>query len=97
MNVNQAFSHMEKRIGLKMDIGAGFACDAQNNKIDSLNLYRLGFWTNIGYTGALFNNKSYASVIFLARFFNYTEKYRTIFELFSMLDSSNTSKIKVFD
>jgi hypothetical protein len=73
LNVNQAFSHMEKRIGLKMDIGAGFACDAQNNKIDSLNLYRLGFWTNIGYTGALFNNKSYASVIFLARFFNYTD------------------------
>jgi hypothetical protein len=73
LNVNQAFSHMEKRIGLKMDFGAGIAGNAQNNKLDSLSIYRLGFWTNIGWTCSMFENKSYLSFIFLARFLNYAD------------------------
>lgn len=73
LNVNEAFSHMEKRIGLKMDVGTGFAGDAENNKLDSLTLYRFGLWTNIGYTGSMFDHKSYVSLIFLARFFNYND------------------------
>lgn len=70
LNVNEAFSHMEKRVGLKMDIGGGIAGNAENNKIDSLSVYRFGFWTNIGWTKALFENKTYISFIFLVRYFN---------------------------
>jgi hypothetical protein len=73
LNVNRAFSHLEKRIGLKMDIGAGVAIDAQNNLIDSMNLYRLGIWTDIGYTKALFDHKSYLSLVCLARFLDFTD------------------------
>lgn len=102
LNVNKAFSHLEKRIGLKMDIGAGIAGDALYNKIDSLNLYRLGLWTNIGWTSSLFENKSYVSFIFMARFLNYTdllymteESGETYFNNLGVLDMGVQLKLDV--
>ena len=102
LNLSKAFSHLEKRIGFKMDIGAGLSGDAQDNKIDSLDLYRLGIWSNLGWTSALFDHKTYVSVIFLARFFNYTdlvysteEDGSTIFENLGVLDLGAQFKLDV--
>ncbi len=102
LNVNKAFSHLEKRIGFKMDIGAGISGNAQDNKIDSLDLYRLGIWSNIGWTGALFDHKTYMSIIFLTRFLNYSdliystqENGNTTFENLGVLDLGGQIKLDV--
>jgi hypothetical protein len=92
INVNETFSHMEKRVGLKIDIGGGLAGDAQNNKIDSLGMYRMGLWTNIGYTRSFSNNNCYISLIFLLRYWYYddliyfTDGTRATFGTLSVLD-----------
>ncbi|MFC2104352.1 hypothetical protein ACFLS4_03255 [Bacteroidota bacterium] len=46
--LDKKFNTMNERLGLKWDIGGGFAINSQNNKTDSTNLYRIGFWSNFG-------------------------------------------------
>jgi hypothetical protein len=68
IDVNAAFSDLEKRIGFKWDIAGGIACDVYNNKIDSTNEVRTGFWTNFGWTLPASKNGNYIDILGLARF-----------------------------
>ena len=55
-NLDNEFSDLNNRIGIKWDIGGGCSASSQGNKIDSTNIYRLGFWSNFG--GDLLTSKS---------------------------------------
>jgi hypothetical protein len=68
LDVNKAFSYLEKRIGFKWDIAGGVACKVPNNKIDSANIVRAGFWTNFGWTLPVAKSGNYFDIMGLASF-----------------------------
>jgi hypothetical protein len=69
LDVNNKFSLLEKRVGFKLDVGAGMSYNIQDNKIDSTQVYRWGIWTNFGYTLPL--GKSYLNILGLTRYLHY--------------------------
>jgi hypothetical protein len=79
VNVNEAFSKLEKRIGFKWDIAGGVACDVQDNMIDSVNIVNSGFWTNFGWTLPIRKSGNYVDILGLARFLKIEDfGYRTL-------------------
>ncbi len=67
-----SFNDMATRYGWKWDIGIATAFDLQSNKLDSSSLYRLGGWTNFGYS--LPPGKNYQlSILGAGRFYYYDQ------------------------
>ncbi len=70
------FNDMNRRTGLKWDVGAGAAIRSEYNALDSTHLYRAGLWTDLG--GNLISPDSTTfclSGFLLARYFYYDEIY----------------------
>lgn len=71
--LDKEFNEMNQRIGLKWDIGGGLAINSQDNKIDSTQMYRGGFWSNLGYRFKNDSSNMSFSTIVLARYLYYNE------------------------
>ncbi len=54
--IDEKLNMLQKREGLKWDIGGGMALNSTNNQIDQTQLYRLGVWSNAG--GAILGDAS---------------------------------------
>ncbi len=73
---------LSARYGLKWDVSGGLALNAQNNKTNATGIYRIGVWSDLGYTFKPKPNSdpklesestSAFSVFFLARYLFYNE------------------------
>jgi hypothetical protein len=74
--LDRKFNEMDDRKGLKWDLGGGISFDAEKNKIDSLGVYRMGLWSNIG--GSLISpdsSRSSFSGFLMMRYLYYKEVY----------------------
>ncbi len=65
-----SFNDMATRYGWKWDVGLATAYDLQSNKTDSASLYRLGGWTNFGYSLPP-GQKCQLSILGAARYYYY--------------------------
>lgn len=67
-----SFNDMATRYGWKWDLGIATAFDLQSNKTDSASLYRLGGWTNFGYSLPP-GQKCQLSILAAGRFYYYDQ------------------------
>ena len=71
-DLNEVMQRLYVRYGWKWDVGAGGAYDFVDNKLDSSNLYRVGVWTNFGYSFKG-NEKHQWTFLGAARYYYYDE------------------------
>ncbi len=69
-HLQKAFQSMNIRYGWKWDLGLATAFDLQSNKLDSSSLYRMGGWTNFGYSLPP-GEKCQLSILGAGRYFYY--------------------------
>lgn len=67
-----SFNTMATRYGWKWDVGLATAFDLQSNKLDSSSLYRMGLWTNFGYSLPS-GQKCQISILGAGRYFYYDQ------------------------
>jgi hypothetical protein len=86
IDVNAAFSDLEKRIGFKWDIAGGVACNVYDNLIDTINKVRAGFWTNFGWTLPVTKSGNYFDILGLARFLEIEDFHFTTEKAYFFVD-----------
>ena len=71
--LNNGLNEISQRYGFKWDIGGGSAFNSNYNKVDSLGIYRIGIWSNIGYSPKSTSKLASFTGIFMVRYFHFNE------------------------
>jgi len=94
--LNKLLNEMNQRNGFKWDIGAGLSFNAQDNKIDSIGLYRAGIWSDFG--GDLVstaNGSSRFASYALVRYLFYKDVNYKVDDAISVINNMSTLDIGI--